>query len=384
MATELKQCPYTEPSYNIKMGSKGTGAQWTQWHLNKKGASLIVDGVFGAQSVAALKNFQKSVGLKVDGICGSATRAALKKDEVVVEKKPATTVIGDVCPYSEPTGNVKYGAIGNPVRWLQWHLVKRGADIKVDGEFGAKTRSALLTFQRSAGLTADGICGYKTRQALKGGNVSLDSAVAVEANEEYVQMLKDKREKMLDIIESRVGDIYVYGAQSKTATEDIIDWSARCFPQYTTPTRAKRMKQYIKDHPKNAAGEPIGMSDCSGLFFVAENEAELPLVDGKDIDDANAAGLFYVYCYPIKKSELQPLDLVFNNDLTHVGVVIRENRIAEQAGSDIGCVINDNVDDRVMPSIYGEKYGCANTYKKSAWTKFGRLKIYEGIPYEER
>lgn len=236
-----------------------------------------------------------------------------------------------------------------------------------------------MTFQRSAGLTADGICGYKTRQALKGGNVSVDSAVAIEANEEYVQMLKDKREKMLDIIEQRVGDVYLYGAQSQNVTDELIDWSAKNFPSYTTAERTKRIKKYIKKHPKNTAGQTIGAADCSGLFFMAENVVELPLVDGKDVDDASASGLYYSYCNPITKSELQPLDLVFNNDLTHVGIVIRGNRIAEAAGSDIGVIINDNVDTRVVKSIYGPEYGCSEYYQKGEWKNFGRLKIFEGI-----
>lgn len=76
---EEVDCPYKEPTSNIRRGSIGTGAKWVQWYLNKHGASLTVDGIFGAQSVAALKNFQASAGLTVDAICGRATRAALKK-----------------------------------------------------------------------------------------------------------------------------------------------------------------------------------------------------------------------------------------------------------------------------------------------------------------
>lgn len=71
-------CPYKEPTANIKQGSTGAGAQWVQWQLNRHGASLTVDGIFGAKSVAALKSFQKSKGLTNDGICGKSTRAKLK------------------------------------------------------------------------------------------------------------------------------------------------------------------------------------------------------------------------------------------------------------------------------------------------------------------
>ena len=73
------KCPYDEPLKLVKSGSRGDDAKWVQWHLNKHGASLTVDGIFGTKSVAALKEFQRNWGLDVDGLCGSASRAALKK-----------------------------------------------------------------------------------------------------------------------------------------------------------------------------------------------------------------------------------------------------------------------------------------------------------------
>ena len=75
---EQTKCPYAEPTKNIKKGSLGNGAKWVQWHLNRHGSSLVVDGNFGNLSVAALVAFQKKSGLVADGICGSATRSVLK------------------------------------------------------------------------------------------------------------------------------------------------------------------------------------------------------------------------------------------------------------------------------------------------------------------
>lgn len=72
------RCPYAEPTRLVKKGSVGSGSKWVQWQLNRHGASLTVDGLFGNVSVAALVAFQKKNGLEVDGICGAATRAVLK------------------------------------------------------------------------------------------------------------------------------------------------------------------------------------------------------------------------------------------------------------------------------------------------------------------
>ena len=74
-------CPYKEPTTTIRRGSSGTGACWVQWHLNRHGANLIVDGDFGSKSVAALLKFQKSAFTSKDdwdGLCGKATREKLK------------------------------------------------------------------------------------------------------------------------------------------------------------------------------------------------------------------------------------------------------------------------------------------------------------------
>ena len=69
--------PYNEPTKNVKLNTRGNDARWVQVALNKKGAHLVVDGVFGVKSVDALKQFQFSHGLVADGICGEKTREKL-------------------------------------------------------------------------------------------------------------------------------------------------------------------------------------------------------------------------------------------------------------------------------------------------------------------
>ena len=384
----VEDCPYTEPTVNVKFGSIGNNAKWVQWYLNKCGAQpqLKVDGIFGIGSQSALISFQKKAGLDVDGVCGPATRVALRTysnntNSTIPSVKPST---GSGCPYKEPTTNIKNGMVGEGVKWLQWYLNYHGANPKltVDGDFGPATLRMLTAFQKTAKIEVDGICGRGTRAALKGERLTTLSATAA-IDPAYKKSLIEKREKMLDIIESCPGNLYVYGGQGQEINNsNVVNWSANCFPQYTTATRADRMKKYAKDHP-TVNGKPIMGMDCSGTFWYAENIVELPLADGFDVDDATAAGLYNQYCYPISKSELQPLDLVFNNDLTHVAIVVRNGKVVEAMGSDIGVVLNDNVNDRTAKSVFGTKYGTYDTYQGSQWTKFGRLKIYQDIPYEK-
>ena len=72
------------------------------------------------------------------------------------------------CPYVEPTKDIQYGAKGNNVRWVQWHLNKAaGEKLAVDGIFGSLTKAAVLRFQKNKKLVQDGIVGPKTRAALR-------------------------------------------------------------------------------------------------------------------------------------------------------------------------------------------------------------------------
>jgi len=71
-------------------------------------------------------------------------------------------------PYTEPKANLKKGATGNGVKWLQWELNEAGFELEIDGDFGKLTLAAVKAFQKSAKLVVDGIVGKLTRAALKG------------------------------------------------------------------------------------------------------------------------------------------------------------------------------------------------------------------------
>lgn len=71
--------PYPEPTKAVKMNSKGNDVRWVQYELNRHGYKLIVDGIAKNLTIGAILDFQKKhPPLVVDGICGALTRAALK------------------------------------------------------------------------------------------------------------------------------------------------------------------------------------------------------------------------------------------------------------------------------------------------------------------
>jgi peptidoglycan hydrolase-like protein with peptidoglycan-binding domain len=79
--------------------------------------------------------------------------------------RDAGALAGGAVAASMPT--VRNGSTGAAVSTLQATLnQKRGANLVVDGKFGALTSAAVIAFQRSQSLVADGIVGQKTWTAL--------------------------------------------------------------------------------------------------------------------------------------------------------------------------------------------------------------------------
>lgn len=74
---------YPEPKRTLRKNiilMKGDDVKWLQYELRTRGYNIVIDGVFGNATLAAVRSFQENSGkgLKVDGIVGPATRYALK------------------------------------------------------------------------------------------------------------------------------------------------------------------------------------------------------------------------------------------------------------------------------------------------------------------
>lgn len=84
-------CPYPEPTRNVRYGSRGEDVKWVQWRLKAYGYDLGetgpnadgIDGKFGCLCYAALVDFQRKAfpdnPKEWDGICGEQTREELRK-----------------------------------------------------------------------------------------------------------------------------------------------------------------------------------------------------------------------------------------------------------------------------------------------------------------
>ena len=116
-----------------------------------------IDGVYGDETIAAVKAFQDANALKKDGAVGEKTLAKLNSE----------TAVSKAAVDAEKATWLKKGDTGAAVSTLQQHLKDTlyysGA---VDGVFGDKVHDAVVQFQQSANIQADGIVGASTRNAL--------------------------------------------------------------------------------------------------------------------------------------------------------------------------------------------------------------------------
>ena len=69
--------PYLAPTELLRHGSNGEQVKWLQWELSKQGYGLVIDGIFGSATEAAVRLFQNEHMLVCDGIVGQKTIAAL-------------------------------------------------------------------------------------------------------------------------------------------------------------------------------------------------------------------------------------------------------------------------------------------------------------------
>ena len=65
----------------LQLGNKGNAVTAMQHAFHDSGIrgvrGLDYDGIFGQNTLTAVKNFQRAEGLSIDGVAGSQTRSAL-------------------------------------------------------------------------------------------------------------------------------------------------------------------------------------------------------------------------------------------------------------------------------------------------------------------
>ena len=145
----------------------------------------IADGIFGAATEDALKNFQSENNLTADGICGAETFEILEK-VLSGENSDSENFSSETSNnLTKPEEVLQFGSQGYAVRELQDMLIGLGYLTGVaDGDFGKATENALKDFQFSVGLSATGIYDDATfnllndPETLSKGTIPQDAGIA--------------------------------------------------------------------------------------------------------------------------------------------------------------------------------------------------------------
>ncbi|NJL64230.1 MAG: peptidoglycan-binding protein [Methylacidiphilales bacterium] len=166
----------------LQEGSTGSGVTKLQQRLKTlKFYTGAVDGVFGANTKAAVIKFQQNNAVTADGIVGYLTESLIERDIWVSQRQP-----------------IQEGDRGKDVQILQ-QLLKDADELNknhvwnvpggtfgigsVDGKFGSNTKAAVIKFQQAEKLKTDGVVGAVTWKMLSGIKAfDLDASGVVDNN----------------------------------------------------------------------------------------------------------------------------------------------------------------------------------------------------------
>ena len=152
----------------IAVGATGDAVRRLQRALRRTpDLGVAVDGVFGAVTETAVKDFQQGLGMVADGVVGPPTWAAL--------------------PDGGPMPTLRVGSSGDVVSSLQ-RLLTNGASGDwnttpgpIDGSFGPLTEASVRAFQVWGGVASDGVVGDQTWSvSLHAASATLESAVGLD------------------------------------------------------------------------------------------------------------------------------------------------------------------------------------------------------------
>ena len=169
------------PAIPLRLGLANDDVRVAQLRLNRISTNFpsipkiaVVDGIFGTDTEAAVRQFQEVFGLTPDGVIGNSTWYRIQN--VYIGVKRLNDLNSEGITLEEVTdqypGTLQLGSSGNAVYNLQYFITYLSQfyetipAVAIDGNFGESTRSAVIAIQNTFGLPADGVLGAQTWQAI--------------------------------------------------------------------------------------------------------------------------------------------------------------------------------------------------------------------------
>lgn len=170
------------PAVPLRQGDSGRDVENIQLRLNRISSNYPAipkiqspDGFFAPDTTEAVREFQRIFNLTPDGIVGNSTwykiqfvYNAVKK---LYEVNSEGLTYGEL-PQVYP-GSLSIGDTGRGVLILQYYLeyislfVPTVTTVTPDGDFGADTENAVISFQRTYGLETNGVVDREVWNAIQ-------------------------------------------------------------------------------------------------------------------------------------------------------------------------------------------------------------------------
>lgn len=157
------------------------------------------------------------------------------------------------------------------------------------------------------------------------------------------------KERFIEYLRSKVGCIYVWGAQGETDITE--EWIRK---KETNEKNAERAIALWRRR-KAEGMDPIAAYDCSGLIM------KFLMDEGLYRSDMSSRGLYAAAEKISSRFDLAPGDLVFRHNgsrIYHVGVFLGDGMVIEAKGRDDGVVLRT-----------------IDASSKSYWNRYGRLSV---------
>lgn len=105
----------------IRLGDIGAKVKRLQEQLSAAGYTLSLDGVFGKNTLFAVRAFQQATGLKTDGIVGSKTKEALNSCLLALNSHPPKTEHFSIEEFISPKDDM---AMAGGVPLIYWKNIQ--------------------------------------------------------------------------------------------------------------------------------------------------------------------------------------------------------------------------------------------------------------------
>lgn len=244
----------------LKRGMRGEEVKELQKQLMKFGFRLDkfgADGIFGPETQAAVKAFQREIGVAETGIMDEATKAALKADATLQKLQ------------ERAEKGLSIGSRGEDIKQIQKDLNKHLGDadqLIVDGIYGPKTEAAIKKLQKELGVAQNGVWDQATENALKTKKILLMSVKTISKGLKESMRGADVKSLQQELIKGGYLDADmadgIYGPKTKEAVKKLQhalgitetgEWDTQTLKALRNAQTIARYSSIVSDSTQKAA-----------------------------------------------------------------------------------------------------------------------------------